>query len=130
MAKKVLVVQRAAFIRMMIRDLLQKNGYEVVGECETAADALEQIAQHAPDLAITEIILRDDGYTDGLHLIREIAEQYPSTAILVFLNRTEEAIQAKDVIRAEAFRAGAQAFLTKPFQPSELLAKVKEALNA
>ena len=64
MSKRVLVVDDAAFMRMMIKDILQKGGYEVVGEAEDGKRAIEKYKELKPDLVTMDITMPDmDGIT-------------------------------------------------------------------
>ena len=69
MGKKILIVDDAAFMRMMIRDILSKNGYEVVGEAENGARAIERYKDLIPDLVIMDITMPE---VDGIQAVKEI----------------------------------------------------------
>lgn len=125
MAKKVLIVDHATFMKMKMRDILQRNGYEVVGECMTAEDALSQVEKLAPDLVITETGLSGTVERSGMELIRSLTKRYPKVAVLACCSAGQEAVQDK------ALEAGAAAFLPKASLNEEnLLKKAQEALNA
>lgn len=64
MANRILIVDDAAFMRMMIRDILTKNGYDVVGEASDGAQAIEKYKEHKPDLITMDITMPEmDGIT-------------------------------------------------------------------
>ncbi|MDE6949906.1 MAG: response regulator, partial [Lachnospiraceae bacterium] len=64
MAKNVLICDDAAFMRMMIKDILSKNGYNVAGEAENGAKAVEKYAEVKPDLVLMDITMPEmDGFT-------------------------------------------------------------------
>ena len=69
MGKKILIVDDAAFMRMMIKDILSKNGYEVVGEAENGARAIERYKELIPDLVIMDITMPE---VDGIQAVKEI----------------------------------------------------------
>lgn len=69
MSKKILIVDDAAFMRMMIKDILTKNGYEVVGEAENGAKAIEKFKELSPDLVIMDITMPE---LDGIAAVKEI----------------------------------------------------------
>ena len=69
MANKVLIVDDAAFMRMMIKDILTKNGYEVVGEANDGADAIEKYKELSPDLVTMDITMPE---MDGIAALKEI----------------------------------------------------------
>lgn len=69
MGKKILIVDDAAFMRMMIKDILVKNGYEVVGEAENGLRAIEKYKELSPDLVIMDITMPE---FDGIQAVKEI----------------------------------------------------------
>ena len=69
MAKNILVVDDAAFMRMMIKDILSKNGYNVVGEAENGAKALEKYNELKPDLVLMDITMPE---VDGIKALKNI----------------------------------------------------------
>ena len=69
MGKRVLVVDDAAFMRMMIKDILNKNGYEVVGEAENGIIAIEKYKEVRPDLVTMDITMPE---MDGIVAVKEI----------------------------------------------------------
>jgi len=69
MGKRVLIVDDAAFMRMMIKDILTKNGYEVAGEAENGARAIDKYKELNPDLVIMDITMPE---MDGIAAVREI----------------------------------------------------------
>ena len=66
MGKKILIVDDAAFMRMMIKNIVTKNGYEVVGEAENARVALQLYQEHKPDLVTMDITMPEMGGIDGV----------------------------------------------------------------
>ena len=60
MAKNILICDDAAFMRMMIKDILTKNGYNVAGEAENGAKAVEKYAELKPDLVLMDITMRSE----------------------------------------------------------------------
>src|SRR5699024_11020552 len=71
MAETVLIVDDAAFMRMMIKDILTKNGYQVVGEAENGAVAVEKYKELTPDLVTMDITMPEK---DGIEALKEIKE--------------------------------------------------------
>ena len=69
MAKNILVCDDAAFMRMMIKDILTKNGYNVAGEAENGAKAVEKYKELTPDLVLMDITMPE---MDGLQALKEI----------------------------------------------------------
>ena len=66
MAKNILICDDAAFMRMMIKDILTKNGYNIVGEAENGAKAVEKYAELKPDLVLMDITMPE---MDGIEAL-------------------------------------------------------------
>ncbi len=120
MATKVLVVDDAAFMRMMIKDILTKNGYEIVGEAENGALAVEKWKELRPDLTTMDITMPD---MDGISAVKEIKKLEPGAKIIMCSAMGQQAM----VI--EAIQAGAKDFIVKPFQPDRVIEAVRKAVG-
>lgn len=120
MAIKVLVVDDAAFMRMMVKDILSKNGYEVVGEAENGLKALERYQELKPDLVTMDITMPE---MDGISAVKEIKKVDPNAKVIMCSAMGQQAM----VI--EAIQAGARDFIVKPFQPDRVLEAVRKAVG-
>ena len=120
MAIKVLVVDDAAFMRMMIKDILSKNGYDVVGEAENGLKALEKYQELKPDLTTMDITMPE---MDGITAVKEIKKIDPSAKVIMCSAMGQQAM----VI--EAIQSGARDFIVKPFQPDRVLEAVRKAVS-
>ena len=120
MGKKVLVVDDAAFMRMMIKDILSKNGYDVVGEAENGAIAVEKYKELSPDLVTMDITMPE---MDGIAAVKEI-KAMDSKAIIIMCSAMGQQSMVIDAIQA-----GARDFIVKPFQPDRMLEAVSKALE-
>ncbi len=120
MAHRVLLVDDASFMRMMLKNILVGSGYEVAGEAENGAKALEQFKALKPDLVIMDIIMPEMG---GIDAVREIIKQNPAAKILMCSSMGQQSLVV------EAIQAGAKDFIVKPFQPSNVLEAVKKVLG-
>jgi two-component system chemotaxis response regulator CheY len=120
MAIRVLVVDDAAFMRMMVKDILSKNGYEVVGEAENGMKALEKFQELKPDLITMDITMPE---MDGISAVKEIKKIDANAKIIMCSAMGQQAM----VI--EAIQAGARDFLVKPFQPDRVLEAVRKAVG-
>jgi len=116
----VLVCDDAIFMRTMIGDILSQAGYEVVGEAETGAQAVEKYSELKPDLVTMDIVMPDMG---GIDAVREIVQQDPGARILMCSAMGQQALVV------EAIQAGAKDFVVKPFQPSRVLEAVQRVLG-
>ena len=80
MATRVLVVDDAAFMRMMVKDILSKNGYEIVGEAENGMKALEKYQELKPDLVTMDITMPE---MDGITAVKEIKKVDPAAKVVM-----------------------------------------------
>ena len=119
MAVRVVIAEDEAIIRLDLKEILEEEGYEVVGETGRGDEAVELVRQHDPDLAILDI--RMPGM-DGLSAAREIAGNRRSAVLIL------TAYSQRNLIE-EARDAGALAYLIKPFQRSELIPAIEVALG-
>ncbi len=118
MSKTVLVVDDTAFMRMTLKNQLEKNGYEVVGEGEDGAKGVELYKQLKPSLVTMDITMPN---MDGITATKEILAFDPAATVIVV-----SAMGQKSLV-IEALNAGAKDFVVKPFQPdriAEALAKI------
>lgn len=120
MGKKVLIVDDAAFMRMMIKDILSKNGYEVVGEAENGAVAVSRYKELIPDLVIMDITMPE---VDGIQAVKEIKKINGESQIIMCSAMGQQAM----VI--ESIQAGARDFIVKPFQAERVIEAVKKVLG-
>lgn len=116
----ILIVDDAAFMRMMIKDILGKNGYTIVGEAENGEKAVELYAALKPDLVTMDITMPE---MDGITAVKEIRKNDPKAVIIMCSAMGQQAM----VI--DAIQAGARDFIVKPFQPDRVLEAIKKALE-
>ena len=120
MGKKVLIVDDAAFMRMMLKDILTKNDYNVVGEAENGAKAVEKYNELQPDLVLMDITMPE---MDGIQALKAIREKDPKAVVIMCSAMGQQAM----VI--EAIQSGAKDFIVKPFQADRVLEAVKKVLG-
>ncbi|MGI6225615.1 MAG: response regulator [Peptococcales bacterium] len=119
MGHKILIVDDAAFMRMMIKDILLKNGFVVVGEAENGRVAVEKYKELQPDLVTMDITMPE---MDGIQAVKQIKEINGAARIVMCSAMGQQAM----VI--DAIQAGAKDFIVKPFQPDRVLEAVRKAL--
>ena len=119
MATRVVIAEDEAIIRLDLKETLQEEGYEVVGETGRGDEAVELVRQLEPDLAILDVKMPG---LDGLAAAREISTEKKSAVLIL------TAFSQRDLIE-QARDAGALAYLVKPFQRSELIPAVEIALG-
>lgn len=120
MAKNILICDDAAFMRMMIKDILTKNGYNVVGEAENGAKAVEKYKETNPDLVLMDITMPE---MDGIQALREIKKANSSALVIMCSAMGQQAM----VI--ESIQAGAKDFIVKPFQAERVIEAVKKVVG-
>ena len=80
MAKNILICDDAAFMRMMIKDILTKNGYNIAGEAENGAKAVEKYNELKPDLVLMDITMPE---MDGIQALKKIKETDPNASVIM-----------------------------------------------
>lgn len=120
MAKRILIVDDAAFMRMMIKDILVTGGYEIAGEAVDGADAIEKYKETKPDLTIMDITMP---VMDGIEAVKGIKELDKDARIIMCSAMGQQAL----VI--ESIQAGARDFVVKPFQPENVLEAVYKSVG-
>ena len=120
MSKRVLIVDDAAFMRMMIKDILSKNGYDVVGEAENGAKAIEKYKELTPDLVVMDITMPE---VDGITAVKEIKQINADSKIVMCSAMGQQAM----VI--ESIQAGAKDFIVKPFQAERVIEAIKKVIG-
>jgi two-component system chemotaxis response regulator CheY len=120
MSRTILVVDDAAFMRMMIRDILAKEGYRIE-EAVNGRDAVEKYDQVTPDLVTLDITMPE---MNGIDALKAIRGKDPGARVLMV-----SAMGQQQMI-VEALESGAMDFVVKPFQPTKVLETVKKCLAA
>ncbi|MDO4719295.1 MAG: response regulator [Peptostreptococcaceae bacterium] len=120
MAKGILLVDDAAFMRMMLKDILVKNGYEVLGEAENGVKAVEKYKELNPDLVIMDITMPE---MDGIEAVKEIKKVNPAASIIMCSAMGQQSM----VI--EAIQSGAKDFIVKPFQADRIIEAVRKVIG-
>ncbi len=120
MSNKVLIVDDAAFMRMMIKEILTKNGYTVVGEASDGAQAVEKYKELGPDLVTMDITMPE---MDGITALKEIKKLDSNARVIMCSAMGQQAM----VI--DAIQAGAKDFIVKPFQADRVIEAIKKTLG-
>lgn len=120
MAKRILIVDDAAFMRMMIKDILIKNGFHVVGEAQDGVEAVEKYKELMPDLVTMDITMPE---ADGITVLKQILEINAGAKVIMCSAMGQQAM----VI--DAIQAGAKDFIVKPFQSDRVIEAIQKALH-
>ena len=118
--KKILIVEDDELMIKILKFILNKEGYQL-SIIKDGLSAIEQIPAINPDMVITDLLLP---YKSGLEVIRFVKENFEKTPIIVLSSLGEEEHSV-----SEAFKLGADDFIAKPFNPNELILRVKRLLN-
>ena len=117
---KVLLVDDAAFMRMVVKDTLTKNGFTDLYEAADGVEAVEKYKEVQPDLVIMDITMPN---MDGLEALKTIKAQYPDAKIIMCSAMGQEAMVV------EAIKSGAKDFIVKPVKPDRILKAVQQILG-
>ena len=120
MAQNVLICGDAAFMRMMIKNVLTKGGYNVVGEAENGAKAVEKYKELPPDLVLMDITMPE---MDGIQALKEIKKIDGGAKVIMCSAMGQQAMVV------ESIQAGAKDFIVKPFQEDRVLEAVKKVIG-
>lgn len=118
MAKRVLIVDDAAFMRIKLKDILEKNGYEVAGEAQNGVEAVEKYKEAKPDLVTMDITMPEK---DGVEALKEIKSIDPNAVILMCSAMGQQSMVM------DAIRAGAIDFIVKPFDTERVIKALDKA---
>ena len=114
---KVLIVDDAAFMRISIKNMLTKNGYEVVGEAENGLVGVELYKELQPDIVTMDITMPE---LSGLDALKEITKLDPKAKVVMV-----SAMGQESMVR-EAIVSGAKGFIVKPFKEEGIIAAIKK----
>ncbi|QQK80244.1 response regulator [Salicibibacter cibi] len=120
MASNVLIVDDASFMRMMIKDILEKNQFVICGEAENGKEAVEKYKELKPAFVTMDITMPE---MDGIQALKEILALDPQAKVIMCSAMGQQAM----VI--DAIQAGAKDFVVKPFQADRVLGAVQKTLG-
>lgn len=119
MAKTILLVDDAAFMRMRAKKVLEEQGYKTL-EAADGKDAINKYEKNKPDLVMMDITMP---VMDGITAIQEIMKSDDSAKIIVC-----SALGQQNMV-ISAIKAGAKDYVLKPFQPDRVLEAVKKLIG-
>ena len=120
MGKSILICDDAAFMRMMLKDILVKEGFEVVGEAVNGADGVEKYNSLKPDLVTMDIIMPE---MDGIAALKAIKASDPTAKVIMCSAMGQQAMVV------ESIQAGARDFIVKPFQKDRVIEAIKKQIG-
>ena len=119
---KILIVDDAALMRRVLQHILQKAGYQVISAVN-GRECLEKVETEKPDLVIMDRVMPE---MDGLEALRTLRANSVTFSLPIIIASAGQ--EAEDI--AEMKAAGADGYVSKPFQPAQLLAAVQQRLTA
>jgi two-component system chemotaxis response regulator CheY len=119
MKARVLIADDASFMRQMIREIIEEEGYEVVGEATNGIEAVEQFAELSPDLVTMDIVMPK---CSGIDAVKGILKNNPGARVVMC------SALGQETLVMEALQAGARDFIVKPFKPENVIATLKKVL--
>ena len=117
---KIMIVDDAAFMRMMVKDTLSKDGYTEICEASDGVQALQMYKEVKPDLVLMDITMPN---MDGLEALKEI-KKFDANATVVMCSA-----MGQEAMVIEAIKSGAKDFIVKPFKPTRILDTVSKILG-
>lgn len=120
MSHRVLIVDDAAFVREVLTQILQKNGFEVCGEAQNGAEAVEMAISKKPDVVLMDIVMP---IKSGIQATEEILKLNPKLPIIAC------STEGGDAMVTRAIAAGCVDFVVKPFQIQTLVETIKKVLG-
>ena len=117
---KILLVDDAAFMRMMVKNTLTQAGYTDIVEAEDGAQAVDTFNAENPDLVFMDITMPN---MDGLEALKAIKGSHPDANIVMCSAMGQEAMVV------EAIKTGAKDFIVKPFKPERILSTVTKIIG-
>ena len=114
-----MIVDDAAFMRMVIKDILVKNGHEVVAEAVDGADAIEKYPKVKPELVFLDIVMPN---VEGIDVLKEIMKMEPEAKVVMCSSIGQQSVVT------EAIKLGARDFIVKPFDAKKVLEVINKVI--
>ncbi len=117
---RILVADDASFMRQMIREIVESEGFEVCGEASDGIEAIDEFRRLQPDVVTMDIVMPRKS---GLDAVRGIMK-LDSSACIVMCSAL-----GQEILVTEALQAGARDFIVKPFKPDSVIETLKKVLE-
>ena len=117
---RILVADDASFMRQMIREIVEAEGHEVIGEASDGVEAVEEFRRLQPELVTMDIVMPK---RSGIDAVRCILELDPTACVVMC------SALGQETLVAEAIQAGARDFIVKPFKPEGVLATIAKVIE-
>ena len=120
MSVRVLIVDDLTFIKIVLRDLVNRAGFRVIGEASDGLEAVQMYTDKHPDVVLLDITMPK---MDGLTALKKILAIDPQARVIMC-----SALGQQRLI-VQAIQLGAKDFIVKPFQPERVIGSIKRAMN-
>ncbi len=120
MAINIMIVDDLTFIKLLLKDLIEKAGFRVVGEASDGEEAIDMYQVKKPDLVLLDITMPK---MDGITALKKILALDPGAKIIMC-----SALGQQRLI-VQAIQLGAKDFIVKPFRPDRVISSIKKALD-
>ena len=120
MKAKILIADDSAYMRSILKDLLLRNGYDVIGEAENGREVIELYGKLKPDVIAMDIMMPE---MSGTQALKELKERHPEARVVM------SALMGQQNLVVEAIRAGAAEFFIKPVQAERVVEAIDKALQ-
>ena len=117
---RVLIADDASFMRQMIRDVIEPEGFEVVGEASDGVEVVEKWKELHPDIVMMDIVMPK---RSGIDAVKGIVAMDPTARVVMC------SALGQETLVMEAIEAGAKDFIVKPFKPESVVATLRKALD-
>ena len=117
---RILVADDASFMRQMIREIVEEEGFEVCGEASDGIEVIEAFRRLHPDIVTMDIVMPRKS---GIDAVRRIIELDPGACVVMC------SALGQETLVSEAIQAGAKDFIVKPFKPECVIDTIKKALE-
>lgn len=120
MSSRVLVADDASFMRQMIREIIEPEGFEVVGEATDGVEVVERFRELQPDVVTMDIVMPK---RSGIDAVKGILEVAPDARVVMC------SALGQETLVMEALEAGARDFIVKPFKPESVVDTLRKVLE-
>ena len=116
----ILIVDDAAFMRIVLKDIFTQAGYKIAGEATNGKESIELYKRIKPNLVIMNIVMSQ---MDGITALKEILSIDPQAKVIMCSAMAQQAMVIKSM------QAGAKDFIVKPFQPDRIIRAVRNIIG-
>jgi len=117
---RVLIADDASFMRQMIREIIEPEGHEVVGEATNGIEAIDLYNELSPDLVTMDIVMPK---RSGIDAVKAILAEHPTACVVMC------SALGQETLVMEALQAGARDFIVKPFKPDSVISTIAKMLE-